>query len=77
MNDKYLRLSDPQCIRDQFISDKDFENWLRIDFEGTHVKDLEESLQAFLNEEMYHECAIIKKVLDEVLFNYHYPISSN
>ena len=77
MKDKYLKIATPQSIRDQFLNAKDFENWLRIDYDGTHIQDLEQTLEAFVNEEMYEDCIIIKKVLDETLFNYYYPITAN
>jgi len=65
MNDKYLILTEAKSIREQFSTEKEFEDWLRIDFEGSHYEDLLFALQVFEEAEMYEDCIIIKKILDE------------
>lgn len=57
---KYLSLSNAECIREQFDTEESFIDYLGMDF-----VDLPLLLTKFLEVEMYHECAIIKKLIDE------------
>jgi len=64
LNPSYESISPPQILRPLI---KDFNQWLDIDFEGTHIRDLEYALQKFENAEMYEDCILIKQVLEEKL----------
>lgn len=57
---KYLSLSNPECIREQFNTEEAFIDYLGMDF-----VDLPLLLTKFLEAEMYHECSLIKKIIDE------------
>jgi hypothetical protein len=68
-----LQYLDPENLREQFINVKDFERYLKTQ----NYKDLEIILANFETEELYRDCIIIKKILDEALFTYYYPIIGN
>jgi hypothetical protein len=68
-----LQYLDPENLREQFINVKDFERYLKTQ----NYKDLEIILANFETEELYRDCIIIKKILDETLFNYYYPVYRN
>ncbi len=60
MDYQYLSLSNAECIREQFDTEEAFIDYLGMDF-----VDLPLLLNKFIDAEMYHECAIIKKLIDE------------
>jgi hypothetical protein len=68
-----LQYLDPENLREQFINVKDFERYLKTQ----NYKDLEIILANFETEELYRDCIIIKKILDEALFTYYYPVIRN
>ena len=62
LNPSYESILPPPILRPLI---KDFNQWLDIDFEGTHIRDLEYALQKFENAEMYEDCILIKQVLED------------
>lgn len=62
LNPSYESILPPPILRTLI---KDFNQWLDIDFEGTHIRDLEYALQKFEKHEMYEDCILIKQVLEE------------
>ena len=53
----------PSYFIQNFNNKQEFVKWLK---KGT-FEDIQSALEAFENEEMYHECGIIKEVIDEKL----------
>lgn len=62
LNQAYEELCNPKYIR-SIQTDEQFLQWCNI---GT-VKDLECTLKAFEDAEMYEDCILIKQVLDDKL----------
>lgn len=59
----YEHIIEPCNIREQFDTETDFIDWLKL---GS-IKDLECTLLAFENSEMYEDCILIKNVLNSKL----------
>lgn len=64
LNSSYESILPPPILRELI---DDFMKWLGIDFEGTHIRDLEQTLEKFEKHEMYEDCILIKQVLEEKL----------
>ena len=61
INNMYEEVINPDFLRPKI---KDFDEWLDIDMEGNHYKDLQSTLIAYEKAEMYEDCIIIKDKLD-------------
>lgn len=59
INQAYENIIQPKNIRSHFKSELEFVSWL----ETGSIKDLECTLKAFENSEMYEDCLIIKNTL--------------
>jgi len=57
----YEDFTDPINLRNYLKLDEDFIKWLRV----CTVKELEINIKIFENKQMYEECKLIKKVIDE------------
>lgn len=56
----YIDLINPSVLIEHFETEEDFIDWLRI---GT-VEEMGWALKAFLKEELYGHCAIIKREME-------------
>lgn len=56
----YIDLINPSVLIEHFETEEDFIDWLRI---GT-VEEMGWALKAFLKEELYSHCAIIKREME-------------
>lgn len=61
MNKMYEHITEPCNIREFFSTVFDFTAWLRM---GS-INDLKATLKAFEAVEMYEDCVLIKKVINE------------
>jgi len=61
LEDMYIDLVNPTILIEHFEDDKDFLDWLRM---GT-IEEMGWALKAFVREELYHHCNLIKKEMKD------------